>query len=273
MRGMDEIVDELLSYEGYTLVFEENFEAEHLDRDSWNVELHDPGWVNRELQEYVDSEEVLYLQNGLLHIRPVRLALPDGRVSYRSGRISTQGKHEFTYGLFEARLKVPRGKGFLPAFWLMTADEERWGQWPVCGEIDIMEILGQDTRTNYGTLHYGLPHEENQGAFTLPEGDFAEEFHTFSLEWLPGSIRWYVDGRRFHEAARWFTAGEESRPFPAPFDHDKYLILNLAVGGVWPGPPDETADFDRAAFVADYVRVYQKTQGTMEEPTWKQSDF
>ena len=268
---MDEIVDESLSYGGYTLVFEEKFEAEHLDRSSWNVELHAPGWVNEELQRYVDTEETIYLQNGLLHIRPIRSVLPDGRIAYRSGRISTRGKHEFRYGLFEARLKVPQGKGFLPAFWLMTADEACWGQWPVCGEIDICEVLGHEPRTSYGTLHYGLPHEEDQGRFHLSEGSFAEEFHIFSLEWLPRRIRWYVDGRLFHEAAQWFTAGEDGvrRPFPAPFDHEMYLILNLAVGGVWPGLPDETADFDRAAFVADYVRVYQKTRGAMEESAWK----
>ena len=252
---------ETLSYEGYALTFEEEFGAGRLDRNTWNVELHAPGWVNEELQQYVDSEEVLSLQNGLLQIRPVRSVSPDGSVSYRSGRISTQGKREFRYGLFEARLKVPAGKGFLPAFWLMTADEKRWGQWPVCGEIDICEVLGHEPRTCYGTLHYGLPHEQVQGTFSLPEGSFAESFHTFSLEWLPDGIRWYVDGKRFHEASRWFSAGADGvrRPFPAPFDHKMYLILNLAVGGTWPGPPDGTTDFDRAAFAVDCVRVYQKT--------------
>ena len=128
-------VSEFLSYKGYSLVFEDDFNGETLDRTKWNVELHEPGWVNQELQAYVDAEDVLSLRDGFLHIRPTRLTLWDGSVFYRSGRISTQGKHEFTYGIFEARLKVPRGKGFLPAFWLMTGDEERWGQWPVCGEI------------------------------------------------------------------------------------------------------------------------------------------
>lgn len=260
-------MSEFLSYEGYTLVFEDDFDGKALDRTKWNAELHKPGWVNEELQEYVDTEEVLFLRDSLLHIRPVKAVQADGSVSYYSGRISTQGKREFTYGIFEARLKVPPGKGFLPAFWLMTADEERWEQWPVCGEIDICEVLGHKPCTNYGTLHYGLPHEENQGAYTLPEGDFSEDFHTVALEWLPGDIRWYVDGRRFHRAERWFSVGRDGvrRPYPAPFDHDMYLILNLAVGGIWPGPPDETTDFARAAFAVDYVRAYQKTHGSMEE--------
>ncbi len=255
-------MSEFLSYEGYSLVFEDDFNGETLDRSKWNVELHKPGWVNEELQKYVDTEEVLFLGDGLLHIRSVRKVLADGSKAYDSGRISTQGKYEFTYGLFEARLKVPQGKGFLPAFWLMTGDEERWEQWPVCGEIDIMEVLGHETRTNYGTLHYGLPHEQNQGTYTLPEGDFAGDFHTFAVEWLPGSIRWYVDGRQFHKAGRWFTVGRNGvqRPYPAPFDHDIYLILNLAVGGIWPGSPDETTEFARATFEVDYVRVYQKTR-------------
>lgn len=268
-------MDGSLSYEGYVRVFEDQFDADTLDRSKWNVELHDPGWVNAELQEYVDAEDVLSLRDSLLLIRPVKTVLADGSVSYRSGRISTQGKHEFTYGLFEARLKVPKGKGFLPAFWLMTADEDRWGQWPVCGEIDIMEILGHQTKRSFGTLHYGLPHEEDQGCFSLRAGDFAEEFHTFSLEWLPGVIRWYVDGRLFHKAEHWFSAGAGGvgRPYPAPFDHSKYLILNLAVGGLWPGPPDETTDFAHAAFAADYVRVYQKQTEPGGDRSWKRSAF
>lgn len=253
-------MDELLSYEGYQLAFEDTFDGPALDRSRWNVELHEPDWVNEELQAYVDDGETVRVENGRLLIRAVKAVHTDGSVSYTSGRISTQRKREFTYGLFEARLRVPRGKGLLPAFWLMTADEERYGQWPECGEIDIMEIMGDRTRTNHGTLHYGLPHEQRQGTVTLSQGDFSEQFHTFSLLWEPGRIRWYVDGRPFHEAADWYSAGADGvkKPFPAPFDHQKYLILNLAVGGSWVGYPDETAEFDRAAFEVDYVRVYQK---------------
>ena len=108
---MDEIMEESLSYEGYTLVFEDKFEAEYLDRSLWNVELHEPGWVNEELQEYVDSPENIRIQNGRLLLRPVKKIHRDGSISYTSGRISTQHKRDFTYGLFEARLKVPKGAG------------------------------------------------------------------------------------------------------------------------------------------------------------------
>ena len=242
-------MNDTLSYEGYHLVFEDRFDGDALDRSRWNVELHRPGWVNAELQEYVDFGDNISLRDGRLVIRPVRTVREDGRVSYTSGRISTQWKRDFTYGLFEARLKVPRGKGFLPAFWLMTTDEDRYGRWPACGEIDIMEIMGDSTRTAYGTLHYGLPHTQNQGTFTLAQGDFSEEFHHFALLWEPDVIRWYVDGRLFHQTAMWPSA---------PFHHDMYLILNLAVGGSWVGYPDETTDFTDAAFEVDYVRVWQK---------------
>ena len=133
-------MEDLLSYEGCRLVFEDNFDGAELDRSRWNVELHEPGWVNEELQEYVDSPESISVRGGKLLIRPVKTVHENGTISYTSGRITTQHKYDFTYGLFEARLKVPRGKGFLPAFWLMTTDEDRYGQWPECGEIDIMEI-------------------------------------------------------------------------------------------------------------------------------------
>lgn len=250
-----------LSYEPYQLIFEDDFHGPELDRSCWNVEFHEPGWVNEEWQEYIDSPDTVCVQDGNLMIRPVKTVLPDGTIHYTSGRISTQNKHDFTYGLFEARLKVPKGKGFLPAFWLMTTDEEQYGRWPVCGEIDIMEIWGNQTKTNYGTLHYGLPHEQNQGTVTLCAGDFAEEYHCFAVEWQPRRIRWYVDGVLFHEAEYWFSASAESAaPYPAPFNHDMYIILNLAVGGNWVGYPDETTGFENAVFAVDYVRVYQRTE-------------
>ena len=253
-------MDNMLSDQKYKLVFEDNFDGPVLDRSRWNVELHEPGWVNEELQEYVDSRDNIALKDSKLLIRPVKTVHKDGSVSYTSGRVSTQWKHDFTYGLFEARLRVPKGKGFLPAFWLMTTDEDKYGQWPVCGELDIMEVLGDQTNKNHGTLHYGLPHEQTQGTVTLATGDFSQGFHDFAVKWEPGSIRWYVDGAEFFRAQHWFSAGADGNkaPFPAPFDHDMYLILNLAVGGSWVGYPDETTGFDRAVLEADHVRVYQK---------------
>ena len=152
--------DQRLSYEGYTLRWEDDFNAPQLNRDDWNVELHQPGWVNHELQAYIDSPQTIYIENSTLVLKPVETKQSDGTISYVSGRVNTQHKHDFQYGIFEARIKVPAGKGFLPAFWMMPTEEERYGQWPRCGEIDIMEVLGHDTARTYGTIHYGNPHRQ-----------------------------------------------------------------------------------------------------------------
>ncbi len=248
------------THKGYTLKWDEQFNSNSLNRDDWNVELHEPGWVNNELQEYVDSDKNIYIKDGKLVLKPVKTVDKDGNVSYTSGRVNTQNKHNFKYGLFEARAKVPAGQGFLPAFWMMPADENLYGQWPRCGEIDIMEVLGNETSTSYGTIHYGNPHSESQGKHTLEKGNFSDEYHTFSVEWEPGKINWYVDGILMHTENDWYsvTEGQGEITYPAPFDQPFYIILNLAVGGNWPGNPDETTDIDKAAFMIDYVKVYQK---------------
>ncbi|MBD5476657.1 MAG: family 16 glycosylhydrolase [Lachnospiraceae bacterium] len=241
---------------GYKLMWEDDFNGEALDRSSWNVELHEPGWVNAELQQYEDDSKNIYVKDGNLVIQ----AIKDGN-SYTSGRINTQNKHDYTYGRFEARAKVPSGKGFLPAFWMMPTDESYYGQWPKCGEIDIMEVMGQETNKVYSTLHFGEPHDESQGTLTLEEGDFSEEFHVYACEWEPGEIRFYVDGNLIHKENDWFTQkpGFGEAAYPAPFDQPFYMILNVAVGGSWVGYPDETTMFgDNAQLVVDYVRVYQK---------------
>ena len=241
---------------GYKLMWEDDFNGEELDRNSWNVELHEPGWVNAEWQQYVDDSKNIYVKDGNLVIQ----AIKDGD-SYTSGRVNTQNKHDYTYGRFEARAKVPSGKGFLPAFWMMPTDESYYGQWPKCGEIDIMEVMGQETNKVYSTLHFGEPHDESQGTLTLEEGDFSEEFHVYACEWEPGEIRFYVDGKLIHKENDWFTQkpGFGEAAYPAPFDQPFYMILNVAVGGSWVGYPDETTMFgDNAQLVVDYVKVYQK---------------
>ncbi len=182
--------------------------------------------------------------------------------SYTSGRISTQNLKTFTYGRFEVRAKVPNGQGYLPAFWLMANDENVYGQWPRCGEIDCMEVMGQDTNKLYGTIHYGNPHAESQGTYTIKDGEksFSDDFHTFTCDWEPGKMTWYVDGKKYHEESNWHstTEGQGTLTYPAPFDQPFYIILNLAVGGSWVGNPNETTNFKNNPFVVDYVRVYQK---------------
>ncbi len=182
--------------------------------------------------------------------------------SYTSGRISTQNLKTFTYGRFEVKAKVPKGQGYLPAFWLMANDENVYGQWPRCGEIDCMEVMGQDTKKLYGTIHYGNPHAESQGTYTIKDGEksFSDDFHTFTCDWEPGKITWYVDGKKYHEESNWHstTEGQGTLTYPAPFDQPFYIILNLAVGGSWVGNPNEETSFVDNPFVVDYVRVYQK---------------
>ena len=244
----------------YHLVWNDEFDGDELSPDDWNYEEHEVGWVNNELQQYIPSDEYAYVKDGELVIQPVKKE-ENGKVSYYSGRVNTQNKHDVRYGWFEARIKVPEGKGFLPAFWMMPQDEDYYGQWPKCGEIDIMEVLGNSTNMNYGTIHYGEPHKQNQGSYTLSEGSFAEDYHVYAVDWEPGIISWYVDGVKYYETSDWFTAveGEEEKPYPAPFDQPFHVILNVAVGGDWPGDPDETTIFDdRAAMKIDYVRIFQK---------------
>ena len=246
--------------EGYHLVWADEFDGDSLNEEDWNYEAHEVGWVNHELQEYVPSDEYAFVKDGRLVIRPVKIE-KDGLVGYRSGRVNTQNRHDLKYGRFEAKIKVPRGKGFLPAFWMMPQDEGHYGQWPKCGEIDIMEVLGDSTKVNYGTLHYGEPHKQSQGSYSLTSGDFADEYHVFAIEWEPGEIRWYCDGEQYHSENDWFTAvsGEEEKPYPAPFDQPFHVILNVAVGGDWPGDPDSTTVFDDGACMyVDYVRMFQK---------------
>lgn len=244
----------------YTLMWSDNFKGTELNRNDWNVETHDAGWVNAESQAYVDDEKNIYVEDGNLILRPIRQKNADGTETITSGRVNTQGKHDFTYGLFEVRAKVPTGKGFLPAFWMMPTDENLYGQWPRCGEIDAMEVMGQENNKLYGTIHYGNPHSEKQGTYTLENGNFTDEYHTFACDWEPGKITWYVDGVKYHEANDWYstTEGQGTVAYPAPFDQPFYAILNLAVGGSWVGYPDENTKINSSAYIIDYVKIFQK---------------
>lgn len=245
---------------GYYLVWHDEFDGDELDAASWAQEYHRPGWVNNELQTYVQDGENIFVEDGDLVIQPMTGENDRGNAFYTSGRINTYHLHAFEYGRVEARIRVPEGQGFLPAFWMMS-DDESYGTWPKSGEIDIMEILGSDTDTLYGTLHYGNPHMQNQGIYDLPSGDFSSEYHVFAVEWEPGEIRWYCDDTCYYSTSYWYSAmdGQEPNAYPAPFDQPFYIILNVAVGGNWPGDPDETTPFDeRAQMRVDYVRVFQR---------------
>lgn len=217
------------------------------------------------------AEHTITISDVSIKQKVDKSAYKSGEFTYTSGRINTQNKQTFKYGLFEVKAKVPTGMGYLPAFWLMPNDEDTYGQWPRCGEIDCMEVMGQETDKVYGTIHYGNPHNQNQGTAKAEGKDFATEDHIFACEWLPGEIIWYVDGKEYYRTSNWFSAteGQGTVTYPAPFDQNFYVILNLAVGGEWVGYPDESTEYGADhAFSVDYVRVYQKDEydEDVEEP-------
>ena len=242
----------------WKLVWQEDFNGNELNQKNWSYEKHDPGWVNNELQEYTDSKENIFVKDGNLVLKAIKTQ-KDGNDYYTSGKITTQDKKTFKYGKFEIRAKSPKGQGLWPALWMMPNNENLYGQWPKCGEIDIMEVLGNEPNKAYGTIHYGDPHEQKQGTYVLDKGTFADDYHTYGIEWVPGEIRWYIDGKLYYTANDWFTAveGGDEVTFPAPFDQPFYMQLNLAVGGSWPGNPDETTDFNNAELKVDYIKAYQ----------------
>ena len=245
---------------GYELLWSDEFDGPTLDESNWNVELRDPGWTNNELQAYVDTPENVFIKDGCLCLKAIETVDENGKKSYTSGKVNSQNKRDFLYGKVVIRAKVPEGQGLWPAAWMMPTDEGKYGQWPKCGEIDIMEVLGNDTKTSYATIHYGEPHGQEQGKKELTEGSFSDDFHEYSVEWEPGKMKFFVDYVQILEVRDWFTAveGEDEKPYPAPFDQTFFVQMNLAVGGDWPGNPDETTDFDNAEYLIDYVRVYQK---------------
>lgn len=247
--------------DGYDLLWHDEFNGDTVNTDNWTFEKRQPGWTNEELQEYTDKDENIFVRDGSLILKAIK-SEKDGKAYYTSGKVNSQHKKQFTYGKVVARAKVPEGKGLWPAIWMMPEDEQYYGQWPKCGEIDIMEVLGSATETAYGTVHYGEPHAQQQGTVVLKNGTFASDFHEYSVEWEPGEMRWYIDNELYLTVNDWFTAvsGGEEKPYPAPFNQPFFVQMNLAVGGTWPGNPDDKTDFDKAEFEIDYVRVYQKPE-------------
>jgi beta-glucanase (GH16 family) len=224
------------------------------DMKKWNHQQGGSGWGNGELQHYTDTIENSFIQDGMLVIRANQEYMM-GR-DYTSARLTTQFKGDWTYGRYEIRAKLPNTQGIWPAFWLLPS-RARYGGGPAGGEIDIMELVGSEPGRAYGTLHFGNPPERSTNYYDLPAGTtYSDDFHIFALEWEPDEIRWYVDDNLFHLESEWFTTGRKDAQPPAPFDQDFYLLINVAVGGHWPGRPDETSVFPQMLYV-DYVRVYQ----------------
>jgi beta-glucanase (GH16 family) len=240
------------------LVWSDEFNAAQLDPEMWFFESGDgsqygiPGWGNNELQYYLENSA--QLENGLLVIT-AREEAQSGK-QYTSARINTRDRYAFRYGRIEARIRLPGGQGLWPAFWLLPQDDV-YGTWAASGEIDIMEAVnlgGSGGNSVHGTIHFGgeWPNNQSSGNSYLVSTDATAEFHTYSLEWDPTELRWYVDDVLYAMQNAWSTTGGA---YPAPFDQPFYILLNVAVGGNFPGAPDATSVFP-VTMEVDYVRVY-----------------
>jgi len=240
----------------WELIWSDEFEGTELDLSKWSYQYGTgasdglSGWGNAELQYYTDRPDNIFVQDGKLHI--VALEESFAGMDYTSARIRSINNGDWRYGRFEASIKLPEGQGIWPAFWMMPTDAV-YGGWPASGEIDIMELVGHQPNVLHGTIHYGPPHTYSGGSYTLPSGNFSDDFNTFAIEWENGEIRWYVNDIHYHTETNWFS---ESQDFPAPFEQRFHFLLNVAVGGHWPGSPDATTEFPQQ-MVVDYVRVYQ----------------
>ncbi|WP_241240723.1 family 16 glycosylhydrolase [Thermotoga sp. Ku-13t] len=241
----------------YELVWKENFDGDIINENVWSLEVGNghaqgiPGWGNAELEYY--KKENAYVENRVLVIEAKKETAQDeyGTYSYTSARMKTQGKFSVKFGRIEFRAKLPRGKGIWPALWMLGENITEVG-WPTCGEIDVMEYLGHETNKVYGTIHGpGYSGAGGKGgSYTLSTGDFTEDFHIFAVEWDPLGIKWYVDDVKFSQITRTEVPGDWV------FDHPFFIIMNVAVGGYWPGYPDETTTFPQKMYV-DYIRVYK----------------
>ncbi|MCQ2532424.1 MAG: diguanylate cyclase [Saccharofermentans sp.] len=247
--------------DSYKLVWADEFDSDEIDKSSWNIECHAPCWINEELQEYTNNKKVVFVKDSCAVIRPDRTVNSDGIVNYYSGYLTTTGLKAFKYGRFEARIKVPQGRGYLPAFKLIP-DVEVYGIWPKSGDIGVMEILGQDTTKVYSTVRYGEPISQGQGYSRLPNVRLSEEFHVYACEWSPSEISFYVDDHKFYSTSFWQSCnedGEEIAPYPAPFNVPFSICINMSIGSMWAGKPDTRTEYgDKAQMYIDYVRVYQK---------------
>ncbi len=241
-----------LAYAGKSLVWSDEFDGSTLDTDAWTFEIGNGswGWGNNELEYY--RRENTRLINGYMVIEARRENALN--FQYTSSRLLTKGKREFQYGRIDIRAALPFGQGIWPALWMLGDNIDQVG-WPACGEIDIMELVGHEPGKMYGTAHYGpdLAQHASKGAFvSLAAGEkFGDKFHVFSIEWVENNIKWYMDDQLFFEFSK-ADAGLDAYPF----NHAHFLLINLAVGGNWPGNPDNSTVFPQQ-LVVDYVRVFQ----------------
>jgi beta-glucanase (GH16 family) len=227
----------------YTLIWSDEFDGSSVDTGNWNFELGGEGWGNHEQEYYQPANATVSDGNLVITGRKEDV----GSNHYTSSRMTTKGKKEFLYGKIEARIKIPVGKGLWPAFWMLGANINTT-PWPASGETDIMEHINTDSLM-YGTLHWDKGGHVQDGD-TL--SSTPSDYHLYAVEWDSASIRWYIDGTKYHEVDihQNINSTEE---FHKPF----FILLNLALGGDWPGQVIDESKLPAHMYV-DYVRVYKK---------------
>lgn len=249
---------------GYTLSWSDEFngtDGSSPDSTKWTYDLGvgGDGWGNQELETYTNRTVNAQIKSGNLVITAQKETFTgtDGVTrDYTSARLKTQGLFTQAYGRFEARIKIPAGQGMWPAFWMLGQDITSVG-WPKCGEIDIMENIGREPGMVHGSLHgpnaTGGTSDTTSTVVLPNNANFADDFHIYAVEWEPTQVRFYMDSNNYVT----FNKSEWPANGTWVFDHPFFIILNVAVGGSWPGPPDATTQFPQQMLV-DYVRVYTK---------------
>ncbi|MBW5445051.1 family 16 glycosylhydrolase [Cohnella sp. CFH 77786] len=259
----------------WTLVWSDEFNDGTIDPAKWTYDttngasVGNPGWGNNELQYYTNRPENVKEQEGKLLITARKEPQKYEGFDYTSARIKTKGLFAKKYGKFEIRAKAPTGKGLWPAIWMLP-ENNVYGTWAASGEIDIMEGWGSRPHDIAGTIHFGRQWPGN--TYSGKEYTFANstthDFHTYSIEWEPGEIRWYVDGLLYSTKNDWYSKGDGNPAnfaYPAPFDQEFHLIMNLAVGGNFDGNPTPETPFPSTLEI-DYVRVYELTGRPYRDP-------
>jgi beta-glucanase (GH16 family) len=238
-------------------VWSDEFEAPQINRRNWTYDTGAGGWGNQELEYYTDRPENSYITNGCLVIEARKESFHGS--NYTSARLKTLGLHSWKYGRVEARINLPAGQGVWPAFWMLGENLPEVG-WPACGELDIMEhVSSLGPNTIRGSVHGPNDTDAHGDATTT---NLSGQFHVFALEWEPTEIRYYLDDQQY------FSATPKTIHGPWVFDRPFFILLNLAIGGSWPGPPDATTPFP-ARMLVDYVRVYQDQRQPVSVPLEK----
>jgi beta-glucanase (GH16 family) len=236
--------------DGWKLTWHDEFDGSQIDPANWTYDTGAGGWGNAELEHYTNRPENARLENGQLVIEARKEAYQGAE--YTSARLKTQGLREFQYGRVEARLRVPAGLGLWPAFWMLGADIAK-NPWPKCGELDIMEYIGKEPNAVFGTMHGpGYSGAQGIGKSIRPTAPIADDYHVVAIEWSRDAVTWFFDGAPFHEVTRASLGNKDW-----VFDHPHFILLNLAVGGQWPGSPNTETAFP-AQLRVDYVRVFSR---------------